>query len=59
MRRGTTVTANDLYWALSNVVAYMGDISAAKRLDTEEQLAKIIFADWKKLDTPILLSLIR
>lgn len=53
-RRGATVTANDLYWAISNIVAYMGDISAAKKMDVEEQLAKLIFADWKKLDTPIL-----
>lgn len=53
IRRGAEVTASDLYWSLWNLTGYLGNVSAAKMLDVEEQLAKLIFADWKKLDTPI------
>ena len=53
IRRGAEVTASDLYWSLWNLTGYLGNVSAAKLLDVEEQLAKLIFADWKKLDTPI------
>lgn len=53
IRRGARVTANDLYWSLWNMTGYIGNVTASKLLDVEEQLAKLIFADWKKLDTPI------
>lgn len=53
IRRGTQVTANDLYWSIWNLVGYIANASASKILDVEEQLAKLVFADWKKLDTPI------
>lgn len=53
IRRGTEVTANDLYWSIWNLIGYLGNVSASKLLSVEEQLAKLIFADWKKLDTAI------
>lgn len=53
IRRAAEVTASDLYWELWNITSYAGSSTPSKMLDLEEQLAKVIHTDWKKLDTPI------
>lgn len=53
VQRGGTVTANDLYWSVWNTAGYLSAATPSRILEVEEQLSRLIFADWKKLDTPM------
>lgn len=55
IRRSATVTAHTLYWELWNIATIESSkgASASKLLDIEEKLARVLFADFKKYDTPM------
>ena len=55
IKRGGKVTAHSLFWSIWNISAIeeAKGASVSRLMDIEEKLARIIFADWKRFDTPM------
>ncbi len=53
IRRGARVSAHSIYLALFNAIGYIENPTVNEVMNLEEQISRLIYADWSALDRPL------